>query len=316
MTFLDGDDDLDPMLAERFRLLDRLTPPTEVRRMAPTEPPVIVLDEHRSRHQLLWVAAALAVIAAASIALVLDRGPSSGVDTTDPADGPTVTAERGADDDTVSSGRLEARDPDAPEAGLPGAPDADGQSSPSPAASAGDGSERSTSTGPESSTSSRDTSDSSTSATSATTGPAGPTTVTTRPASSGAASTVASTPTTAGTTTTTTASTTTKPDKDKDKDKRTVVKGLVTEVFTDCVSHLALENGEVVSRNPVSCDGGSWIIVDGRRIQTSSGMTAGGGFDNHDPDLRPGQQATVNAVSPAGGGGLTLDCPGCHIVAR
>ena len=100
-------------------------------------------------------------------------------------------------------------------------------------------------------------------------------------------------------------------------EKTVIVRGQVTEVFTDCRSRLILDAaGEVESVGPVSCDGGSYIVVDGTRIHTSSGFVAADdAYDKHIPTLRPGQTVTVTAIpTGATGGRLTLDCVLCGIV--
>jgi hypothetical protein len=100
-------------------------------------------------------------------------------------------------------------------------------------------------------------------------------------------------------------------------DKMISVRGTVTEVFTDCQSRLILnEANQVESVGPVSCDGGSYIIVDGRRIQTASGyvMNEADVFGKHIVALRPGQRVSVTAVYTASAGGmLTLNCVLCEI---
>jgi hypothetical protein len=92
--------------------------------------------------------------------------------------------------------------------------------------------------------------------------------------------------------------------------------GTVTEVFTDCQSHLGLDDqGKVVDLGPASCDGGSWIEIDGTRIRTSSGFVSSDqAYDRHPAGLRPGQQATVVAYKTASG--LTLECVLCKVSIR
>ncbi len=93
------------------------------------------------------------------------------------------------------------------------------------------------------------------------------------------------------------------------------VRGTVTEVFTDCVSRLVLtETGQVVETGPISCDGGSFIVVDGNRVFTSSGYTSADlAFDKHPSNLKPGMDVLVTAVRRGGSGPLTLDCDSCRI---
>ena len=99
-------------------------------------------------------------------------------------------------------------------------------------------------------------------------------------------------------------------------EKTVIVRGQVNEVFTDCRSRLILNAaGEVESVGPVSCDGGSYIVVEGTKIHTSSGFVAADdAYDKHIPTLRPGQTVTVTAIpTGATGGRLTLDCVSCGI---
>ncbi len=99
-------------------------------------------------------------------------------------------------------------------------------------------------------------------------------------------------------------------------DKMVIVRGQVTEVFTDCRSRLILNAaGEVETVGPISCDGGSHIVVNGTKIQTSSGFVAAeDAYDKHPAGLLPGRSVTVTAI-PAGatGGRLTLDCVQCGV---
>ncbi|MDH3302951.1 MAG: hypothetical protein OES24_20820 [Acidimicrobiia bacterium] len=94
------------------------------------------------------------------------------------------------------------------------------------------------------------------------------------------------------------------------------LRGTVTEVFTDCVSRLVLtETGQVVQGGPVSCDGGSYIVVGGTRVFTSSGFTSADlAFDKHPSNLKPGQEVSVTATRTGGPAGpLTLACDGCRV---
>jgi len=94
-----------------------------------------------------------------------------------------------------------------------------------------------------------------------------------------------------------------------------VVSGTVTEVFTDCYAHLVLtDDGEIDVIEPVSCDGGSWVIIDGIRVATASGfvLTDDEVFDRHIRDLQPGETATAVATATSGGA-LNLDCDECSL---
>lgn len=307
MTLTSEDDPFDPVIAERFRLLDQLVPPAVLPPVAGDLPPVAPIDRHRRRHQLVLVAAAVAVLVGASAAVLLTRGDSSsGVDTYEPASDGEGPEDAGDDSPSSTDGVDQASSTANPES-----PDADERTE------AGGGSQDGTTTTPEQAaaatagsaeapSSDRTTSigSSATTPTTATaTTPTGPTT----PTSAGS-----TTSTSTGSTSTTATSTTATTSGQPGQDTRIVVHGIVTEVFTDCVSHLVLEDEMVVSVTPVSCGGGSRIVVDGVRIQTSSAV-GGTGFDSHRPDLRPGARVNVNAMVLAGTGVTTLDCPGCGI---
>jgi len=92
------------------------------------------------------------------------------------------------------------------------------------------------------------------------------------------------------------------------------IRGTVTEVLTDCVSRLVLSDaGKVVDGGPVTCDGGSYILVDGTRVFTSSGYTSADlAYDKHPSNLKPGQQVSVTAAR-ADSGPLTLNCDTCRV---
>lgn len=132
--------------------------------------------------------------------------------------------------------------------------------------------------------------------------------------------------TTVPTTTTTEATTTTEPPPETtattvaettepEGPELQIVSGTVTEVFTDCYTHLILtEEGESVVIEPVSCDGGSWVIIDGVRIETASGfvLTDDEVFDHHIRDLQPGEVATAVAVL-TDADTLDLNCDECGL---
>lgn len=103
----------------------------------------------------------------------------------------------------------------------------------------------------------------------------------------------------------------------ENEDRVVVVRGLVTEVFTDCQSMLILtDDGEVERGGPISCDGGSHIVVDGVRIQTSAGYVASDQYyDKHPRDLLPGRrvQVTARIVSYGERDLHTLDCDRCGV---
>lgn len=94
------------------------------------------------------------------------------------------------------------------------------------------------------------------------------------------------------------------------------LRGTVTEVFTDCHSRLLLtETGQVVEGGPVTCDGGSSIVVNGTRVFTSSGYTSADlAFDKHPSNLKPGVEVSVTATRMGGASGpLTLACDACRV---
>ncbi len=94
----------------------------------------------------------------------------------------------------------------------------------------------------------------------------------------------------------------------------TRISGLVTEVMVDCQSHQVLgDNGKVEDTGAVTCDGGSFIVVNGTRIFTSAGFTAAEFYwDKHNPKLRPGLNVSVVAA-PIAGGPLGLACDECGV---
>ncbi len=75
------------------------------------------------------------------------------------------------------------------------------------------------------------------------------------------------------------------------------------------------ETGRVVQGGPISCDGGSSIVVVGTRVFTSSGFTSADlAFDKHPSNLKPGQEVSVTAVRTGGTAGpLTLNCDSCRV---
>jgi hypothetical protein len=51
----------------------------------------------------------------------------------------------------------------------------------------------------------------------------------------------------------------------KPKDTTVHLEGTLTQVFTDCESSLRLgPKGEIINDKAVSCDGGSYIVIDNR----------------------------------------------------
>ena len=81
-----------------------------------------------------------------------------------------------------------------------------------------------------------------------------------------------------------------RPKADIEREVEGIVEGVVTEIFEDCSRKRVFENGQVVERNDeVSCDGGSYIIVDDFSINTVSGFTSQEFAFSYDiGDLEPG----------------------------
>ena len=286
------DDPWDPIVAERFALLDRATPPTRQHGLgsAATSAEAIPVRDRARTPWVMAVASSIVVLAGLSVVALSDRGGGTGIEATDDQAG------------LQSTGRLQTADEDARGQGstsslvvsVDPAPGADAPSS--TGSPTGDGSDRPgavTTEVPEPS----DT------ATTASTAAPTPGPVSTAPTSG----------TVAPTTTTTSRSTSMSVSLIPEKDAVTTVRGTATEVFTDCRSHLALDDqGAVVNRSPVSCDGGSWVVVDGNRIQTSSGFVSSDqAYDKHLADLQPGQSVTAVALRTARG--LTLECVQCGL---
>ncbi len=272
----ENDDTFDARVAERFADLDRLEPPE----ITPSSIAGPRLADHagpgrRSTGRLVLAAVAASVgILGASVGLLALRGPD---------DSETVATDDGLEDGTEgTTERSPNREPRADEG---------------PSDGLGDGDENDVievETSPSSSTASSTTSlDRSTSSPSTTSA------VTTT--ESGSASTVTTTVTTA----------TTEPDGSALQ----VIQGTVTAVFTDCQQHLVLtEDGEIDDSGPVSCDGGSWVIIDGTRIGTASGYVSGPEYvyNHHIGDLLPGEQATAVAATNSYGA-LNLNCEACSL---
>ena len=267
----DAPEPFDPVVAEQFRLLDRLDPPAlpDPTVVAPTGPSAMSEPVGGRRGPLVLAAAATVVVlaAVAAVALVGGGDGGSGVETVRPA------ADAG-DGSTGEGSTTQATTSEQTALSIGGTDTGNG----------GDAVTTGSTEGPGSSTPGSDPDPSST-----------PTTV---PDDEAAAPTTGSTlysfvPT---------------------DDSIVTISGLVTEVFTDCQSHLVLAGDEVHSQDEVSCDAGSWIVVDGVRVRTSSGFTTSDqAYDRHRPDLRPGDRVTVTAVTPGGRNQYSMDCPLCSI---
>ena len=99
-------------------------------------------------------------------------------------------------------------------------------------------------------------------------------------------------------------------------DQMIVIRGILSELFTDCQAHYLLGAGGVVEqRDSITCDGGSYVVVDGKTIKTSAGLVPAGQYYNrHNPALRPGQQVVVSATAASQtSAALTLNCAQCGI---
>lgn len=78
------------------------------------------------------------------------------------------------------------------------------------------------------------------------------------------------------------------------------VSGQVTEVFEDCSRHLILEDGVVIESDEVSCDGGSYIVIDGIIVYTASGFVPENESYSTDLEgLAPGDYAEVTYITTA-----------------
>jgi hypothetical protein len=90
------------------------------------------------------------------------------------------------------------------------------------------------------------------------------------------------------------------------------VEGVVQEVFEDCARYRVLEGGAVVERNNITCDGGSFIVVDDVRIQTSSGFVpVEESYVTEISDITPGDTLKVSYI--AGEFTNSINCEECGI---
>ncbi len=311
MTFDDEMDSYDPVIADRFALLDRVSP-VEMSAAAPVsaDPPRIGRPAEAAR-PLSLMAAAAATVAVAGIAVfaLARNGSDQDVEATNSGDDQAEVEENGqvAVEDENRSLTVEVPDP------------AGEQGDSASATTAGDDGEAGDESTPTTADNQLDDSQ--------TTGPSTAEAITTESSepteTSGASTTSTTTPSTTTTSsgsTATTESSLPAPGSSwlnpPTPEKTIVIRGMVTEVFTDCQSRLVLNDaGEVESVGPVSCDGGSYIIVNGNRIHTTAGFVASEDYyAKHPSDLRPGQNVAVTAVRSASAGGiLTLDCVLCTV---
>lgn len=314
MTYDDDElDSYDPIVAEQFALLDQLSPPEALEPVATvttlhTQPPIAAPAEVARPLHLVAAAAALVAVAGLSVLALTNTGSTQDVDAGD--DGNDETQIEGTADESGESQSLTVKVPTSAGSKTSGPAGGDAsaevvdETSTSTTQAAGNEPAESDST---------DTSSANAVTTGSTEAPA-------TNSSSTVASTETSVVTTPPATTATTASSLPAPGgswlNPPTPEKSRVIRGTVTEVFTDCQSRLILNDaGEVESVGPVSCDGGSYIVVDGTRIQTTAGFGASeDNYSKHPANLRPGQRVSVTTVpTESAGGMLTLDCVLCRV---
>ena len=326
MTFEQDPDAYDPLVAEQFELLDHLTVPS-----APNGDAVIGATEavplqtapSRRRGYVLASAAAVLVVAGLSVVAATQRDSNSelaateseqtdqSTDSSTSADS-DVTAETSPDAEPTAPLTVDGDDSDSDNLGSDNldSDSQDGDNEDSTTTSLGEA-EAPTANGEPSTTIPEDDQPSLSESTDTTTQ-----TQTTTPSTIDQETLEPTTSsmlphTNRSTLPPTTLPTTTTPVVDGDV---TTISGLVTEVFTDCQSRRVLNDaGEVENVGPVSCDGGSYIVVGGSRIQTSAGYVAADAYwDRHPAFLSPGQSAVVVALAHSSGR-LDLSCNQCSV---
>lgn len=325
MTFDEQSDPYDPEVAERFALLDRLVPPpvplaggepmvarTETGSPRPSTVEVLPASPsspgRRRRPALLAAAAAVVVlVGVGAMALtggddgpgpgLVEAGPAAdgvGTDGTDGATDRSVGSTAAIDDDGTAGGdgQADGSSSEAITVEVPGDPEEDGDTAATESSSTTTIAPSSTATTSASTTASTDATDGDHDGGGDPSDGGAPvipkeTTVPERPTGSIV---------------------------DRGDGQLITISGIVTEVFRDCQSWMVLnEDGVAEPRSGVSCDGGSFIVVDGRRIQTSSGYVAAEmTFDKHPAELQPGTFVVVIAVNGPYGG-PTLDCDRCGV---
>ncbi|MEM7322362.1 MAG: hypothetical protein AAF531_04685 [Actinomycetota bacterium] len=303
--------DYDPLVAERFAMLDRLTVPDAGARAETAPAPVAVLPARRRFDQGYALAIAAAFVALAAASYVALR-PSSSLDV-DATNGGQVEADNthtsAAVQDGAVNGELTVELPPSSTASSE-----DGDASAADANGAGQQSAETDEAEQPSTTTTVASSETTSAATGSSTTAAGDdpdsTSSTVDPDS------LLAPPTTKqlGPGTGPDVPDTTMPADGPDQ--MVIIRGVLTELFTDCRAHYVLGgDGSVTQLNAVSCDGGSYVVVDGTRIQTSAGyVPAGQYYDRHDPALRPGQRVVVSATAaPQTPAALTLNCGQCGI---
>ncbi len=121
-------------------------------------------------------------------------------------------------------------------------------------------------------------------------------------------------PTTAVPTETTIHLSTTVPPDPTSPDEETIeITGVVTEIWRDCnYTHILNPDGTIDGGGPVICDGGDAVVVDGKRIHTSSGYVFDGeSFSNHPPNLMLGDVITVVVLRDPEFGTFSTNCAVC-----
>lgn len=314
-----GDDgfgsDYDPVIAEQFALLDRLRVPDYGARtdMAPAPAPRVLPRPQFDPTYALAVAAAFLMIAAASY-FALRPTTDLGLDATDNGElnGDPTNQSAAVQDGDASSGELTVEVTPSSTASSPADAAAGEQTS-----SEGEGDSGNTTGDTTTTTTAPVESDT----TVAAPGAASSTTETTSqsddsPVTSIDKESVLSTPTTKPGVTDPSLDVPVTSFPADGPDQMIVIRGMLTELFTDCQAHYVLGSGGGVElRDAISCDGGSYVVVDGKTIQTSAGFSpAGQYYDRHDPALRPGQQVVVSATAASQtSAALTLNCRQCGI---
>ena len=310
MTFDEETDATDPLVAERFQLLDQLAvPPAPTDGVRTLDANAMAATQSSNRRPTFALAAAAAVVVVAALSALaftqrnsgqelvalesnqVDAGTADAAATASEPNGDAGSGDSSASTDATDS-RADDQEP------LVVEDDADASTTTSivegesGSANGGVSTSAATTTPPSSDVDS-------------TTGSSLPDVTETTPVKTTPTETVA---TTAPPTTTSTTAPVTQ------DGSVTTIRGLLTVVFTDCQSRLVLnDSGEVENVGPVSCDGGSYIVVDGNRIQTSAGFVASDAYwDRHPSNFQPGQTVVVTAFAHANGR-LDLSCSQCSV---
>ncbi len=96
------------------------------------------------------------------------------------------------------------------------------------------------------------------------------------------------------------------------EDGANTVSGQVNEVFEDCSRRRVFKDGEIVDKQDISCDGGSYLIVEGVQVYTSSGYTSAESYFEYDiSNIDPGDMLQV--TYDRGEFRNTINCGQCNI---